>query len=108
MKGEFEALRDMSVSKKCGIKARTPPEIIEKEKGWAIKKANENYAKYRERVVDIAAETRCVEEISPVSVDDKSELWKRFCGKTKILSFECSESGCTTTAEYKLTRVFSL
>ena len=31
LKGEFEASRHMSVSKKCGIKARTPKEIIEKE-----------------------------------------------------------------------------
>ena len=73
-----------------------------------IKKANKNDATHRERVVNIAAETRCVGEIFPGSVDDKSELWKRFCNETKTLSVECSESGCTTTAEYKLTRVFCL
>ena len=96
---------------KCGIKARSPPQIIEKDKrkkGGAIKKANKNDAKYRGRVVDIAAETRCVGETFPVSVDDKSELWKRSFDETKTLSVECSENGCTTTAEYELTRVFCL
>ena len=105
LEGEFEALRTMLLSKKCSIEARTLSEIIEKEqekeKGKAIEKANKNDAKYRERVVDIAAETRCVGEISPVSVDDKSELWKRFCDETKTLSVECCESSCNTTEEYK-------
>ena len=105
LKGEFEALRDMSVSKKCGIEARSPSEIIEeeqeKEKSEAIEKANKNDAKYRERVVDIAAEKRCVGGISLVSVDDKSELWKLVCDETKALTVECSESSCTTTEEYK-------
>lgn len=105
LKGEYEALRDMSVSKKCGIEAKSPQQIIEeeqeKEKSDAIQKADENDAKYRERVVDIAAEKRCVGGISLVSVDDKSELWKLVCDETKALTVECSESSCTTTEEYK-------
>lgn len=105
LKGEFEALRDISVSKKCGIQARSPEEIIEeeqeKEKSKAIETADKNDAKYRERVVDIAAEKRCVGGISLVSVDDKSELWKLVCDETKALTVECRESSCTTTEEYK-------
>jgi hypothetical protein len=105
LKGEYEALRDMSVSKKCGIQAKSPQQIIEeeqeKEKQEAIEKADENDAKYRERVVDIAAEKRCVGGISLVSVDGESELWKLVCDETKALTVECSESSCTTTEEYK-------
>lgn len=105
LKGEYEALRDMSVSKKCGIQAKSPQEIIEeeqeKEKNEAIEKADENDAKYRERVVDIAAEKRCVGGISLVSVDGDSELWKLVCDETKTLTVECSEQSCTTTEEYR-------
>ena len=103
LKGEFEALRDNSVTKKCGIETKSPEEIIREaedaDKADAIEEVDEAHAQYREKVVDIAAETRCVEGISLLSVSDDSEAWMLACNQGKTLKVECAAGSCVVVEE---------
>ena len=98
LKGEYEALRDNAVTKKCGIDSKSPEEIIREaenaDKADAIEEVDEAHAKHREKVVDIAADKRCVEGISLLSVTDDSESWMLACGQGKSLKVECAADSC--------------
>ena len=98
LKGEYEALRDNAVTKKCGIESKSPEEIIREaedaDKADAIEEVDEAHAQYREKVVDIAADKRCVEGISLLSVTDDSETWMLACGQGKSLKVECAADSC--------------
>ena len=103
LKGEFEALRDNSVIKKCGIETKSPEEIIREaedaDKADAIDEVDEAHAQYREKVVDIAAETRCVEGISLLSVSEDSEIWMLACYEVETLKIECDANSCAVGEE---------
>lgn len=103
LKGEFEALRDNSVIKKCGIETKSPEEIIREaedaDKADAIDEVDEAHAQYREKVVDIAAETRCVEGISLLSVSEDSEIWMLACYEGETLKIECDANSCAVGEE---------
>ena len=103
LKGEYEALRDSAVTKKCGIDSKSPEEIIREaedgDKAKAIEEVDEADAQYREKVVDIAAEQRCVEGISLLSVSDDSESWMLACSDGETLKVECAEDSCMIDEE---------
>ena len=98
LKGEYEALRDNAVTKKCGIDSKSPEQIIreaeDSDKTDAINEVDEAQAQYREKVVDIAAEKRCVEGISLLSVSDDSETWMLACSQGKTIEVECAAGSC--------------
>ena len=98
LKGEYEALRESAVTKKCGIDSKSPEQIIreaeDSDKTDAINEVDEAQAQYREKVVDIAAEKRCVEGISLLSVSDDSETWMLACSQGKTIEVECAAGSC--------------
>ena len=103
LKGEYEALRDNAVTKKCGIDSKSPEEIIrdaeDDDKAKAIEEVDEADAQYREKVVDIAAEKRCVEGISLLSVSEESETWMLACSEGEALKVECAANSCAVSQE---------
>ena len=86
------------MTKKCGIETKSPEEIIREaedaDKADAIEEVDEAHAQYREQVVDIAADKRCVEGISLLSVTDDSEAWMLACGQGKTIKVECAADSC--------------
>lgn len=98
LKGEYEALRDVSVQKKCGIESRSPDEIItskdDKSKAKAREETIELEVKHRAQVRAIANAKSCVEYVSLLEVTEKTESWLLGCGDDKSLRVECSNNSC--------------
>lgn len=99
LKGEYEALRDVSVSKKCGIQGRSPEQILkeeeEAEKNEAKQVVADSGAKYKEEVRAIASERGCEwEAVSLQEVTSENETWALLCAGNESLEVKCFDSAC--------------
>lgn len=98
LKGEFEALRQVSVSKKCGISAPSPDEIItaaqEQDKNKALETVEINDAKHVDDVKEIAESLNCRERVSLEEVTETTERWRLRCEDGREVEIDCQENSC--------------
>ena len=98
LKGEFEALRQVSVSKKCGIEAMSPEQIIaaaqKDEKDEAVAVVEEHEAKHVNDVKKFAESLNCRELVSLKEVTDTTEKWALGCEGGKTVEVNCREGTC--------------
>ncbi len=98
LKGEFEALRENSVTKKCGITKLSPSEIITKSEANAKERAldtvGDSGAKYSDKVKLIAEEKNCRKAVSLQEVTNESESWKLECLDDSEIYIRCFDDEC--------------
>jgi hypothetical protein len=98
LKGEFEALRQVSVSKKCGIEAPSPEQIVaaaqKDEKDEAVSVIEEHEAKHVSDVKRIAESLNCRELVSLKEVTETTEKWAIGCKAGETVEVICQEDTC--------------
>lgn len=102
LKGDYEALRTVSVEKKCSIDTRSPEQIIagsdNEAREEARQKVSEFEVKHREQVKGIATAKSCEEYASLLEVSETSESWLLGCGNGKSIRIECADKTCIVTS----------
>lgn len=98
LQGEFEALQDNSVSKKCGISSQSPEEMLKAENAdereQASKSVEQYQAKHTSDVKKISEETNCRKAVSLKEVTDSSESWSLACADGKVVNIHCESDSC--------------
>jgi hypothetical protein len=100
LKGEFEALRQNSVKKSCGIEAQSPEEIIEqvseseKDDTQAALEETDSQEKYRKQVRVIAESMECTQSATLVSTGAESEKWLLECEGGDVIEVRCFDEAC--------------
>ncbi|MEK9544243.1 MAG: hypothetical protein VW016_12220, partial [Luminiphilus sp.] len=99
LKGEFEALRETSVAKKCSLEdVQSPREIIESEQKEAASAAKDASsaagAQYEDLVGDFAREQECTKGVSFNGNEDGYDEYTLLCPGGAIMQVRCGEAGC--------------
>lgn len=98
LKGEYGALRHTSVEKSCGIRSKSPEQIMKEaekvEKDEAKEVVSESGAQHKDEVKKIAESMECREAVSLQSVTRESETWILQCGGGESLLIRCFDGTC--------------
>lgn len=99
LKGEFEALRETSVAKKCSLEEKqSPREIIESEQKQAADDAKEASseagAQFEDMVGDFAREQNCGNGVSFNGNEDGYDSYTLLCPGGDVMDIRCGEQGC--------------
>lgn len=98
LKGEFEALRQNSVQKECGIAKLSPEDIIKTAeapaKQEAISVVEDSSAQYTGKVKELAEAKNCREAVSLEKVTETTESWVLSCGEGKKLIIKFFDGDC--------------
>jgi hypothetical protein len=98
LKGEYEALRETSVSKQCHIASKSPEQILKEAdkvaKNEAKEEVVESGAKHKQQVLSVASAMECQSGISLQSVGKESETWMLACGDGESLTVRCFDEDC--------------
>lgn len=100
LKGEFEALRENSVSKSCGIDALSPEEIMasaqEGEREEALDQVEVLEAQHVIDVREIAESMNCRRVVTLKDVTKDVERWALGCEDGSTVNIECRSGTCYT------------
>lgn len=98
LKGEFEALRKVSVEKSCSLQRKSPEQIVAEADTQANLEAQGNttqtQVKHRGQVRGIADARKCSRYASLIESSEDSETWLLGCGNGVSLTVQCTDSEC--------------
>lgn len=102
LKGEFNALQDASVSRRCGIRARSPEEIMKAaQKGDVPPNAEPSQefptVQYSSEANDLADKLDCSEVIAFNGSQGGVEKWRFDCPDGSSISAICQKGSCFVT-----------
>lgn len=101
LKGEYEALRENSVTKKCGIESKSPEEIIKEAEGKGSSEENaEDAPLYGTKVHGIAEHKGCSAGIELVKKSAETEIWAASCDEARTLTIKCDAKKCSVTENF--------
>lgn len=100
LQGEYEALRQSSVSKKCGIQSSSPEQIIAQaskgERDAAVAQVDVLEAKHVDDVRQLAENLNCRKVVTLKEVTQQSEQWALGCEDGRTVNITCSSDTCYT------------
>lgn len=98
LKGEFEALRETSVQKECGVLAKSPEDVMKEQTDMDRVSAREvvdnSEARHLKEVKELAVAMECAEAVSLQQASLESETWGLLCGNGESLTVRCFDGDC--------------
>ena len=98
LKGEHEALRQQSVSKKCGVQSKSPEEIMtaaqSEEREEALEVVEVAQAKHVDEVREIAENLNCRKVVTLKEVTEDAEHWQLGCADDSVVGITCRGDTC--------------